>query len=501
MSTRMLAAASLLWTIGAWLRFHDLQAMEFKADERTSLELAIQFIAAHPWSSPEPWPSHGMLSSNGVGNTPLFTWIVAPLWALTHHPVGVTALIAAINAVCLIPLWFWAQRRMDAPRALLTLAIASVSPFAVLFSRKIWPVDVLLPGLLALLWSIEWLRERRVWRALALAGFGVLLITHLHQSGLITAPLLLVALAVQWIVDARRGVAIRVPRPSLSEMVAIAIVIAANLFLWWTYLPYLVTVPVAVYQARPRATSFAPELLLNVLWEIVPREVSSPFFGERLIFRADPFRWTLYYGALALGTPLAAFGVWRWLRAPLTLPVVGMWWWLIIIAFAVLRIPSHPHYVLAVLPLPVILAAGAFDGALKPWWARALGVWRWTYVAVLLSLTIVTGAWLTARGGSAGDYGVAFEIQQAQAQALLDRLRSRPPVTRDRFGEMLDDSALDLRCLEPSAELVWIARWLDRGANADDLERFRVCAAWTAGAEASYRWSIRDASSIDALSK
>src|SRR4029453_16573102 len=203
MRTRTLAAASLLLVIGAWLRLHGLQAMEFKADERESLELAIQFINNHPWSSAAPWPSHGLISSNGVGNAPLFTWIVAAFWTLTHHPVGVTALIAVINTLCLVPLWLWAQRRMDEHRALLTLAIAAVSPFAVLFSRKIWPVDLLLPGLLALLWSIEWLREGRVWLAAALAGFGILLITQLHQSGVITAPLLLVAFVMQSRLDRR----------------------------------------------------------------------------------------------------------------------------------------------------------------------------------------------------------------------------------------------------------------------------------------------------------
>lgn len=484
------AAASAIWVIGAWLRLHNLNMMEFKSDERTSLELAAQLLTEHPWSSPHSFPSHGLISSNNIGNAPLFTWIVAPLWALTHHPVGVTALIAVINALCLLPLWFWARRRMDEQRALLTLAIAAVSPFAVLFSRKIWPVDLLLPGMLAVLWSIEWLREGRFWRALAFAGGAVLLITQLHQSGVITAPLLLLAFAVQWIVDARRGVAKPPSRPTAGEIIALAIVVAANLFFWWTYLPYLRTVPTEVFGLRPLAPSYAPQLLFNVVSEIVPRHVLSPFFVEQSLFTTDTLRATVYYISLALGVPLAAYGLWRWARAPLALPVAGLWWWLIIIVFALTRIPSHDYYVLAVMPLPIALAAGAFDGGLSPALDRTFAAWRWTYVAALLALTIVTGLWLDGRGGSRGGYGVTFAIQQEQAQALLEWDRATRTRDTPRRHELRTEERDQLACHAVPYELVWLARWLDHSSSTN-FESLRICDAWVpTGDDATYRWAI-----------
>jgi hypothetical protein len=490
MSIRTAAAATALLLVGSFLRLCDLGAMEFKADERLSLELAIAFINDHPWSSSEPWPTHGLISSNRIGNAPLFIWIVAPLWALIHHPVGVTAIIAAINAASLIPLFFWARRRMDEPRALLTLAIAAVSPFAVLFSRKIWPQDLLVPGLVAVLWSIEWSRAGRYWRALALAGIGVLLISQLHQSGVITAPLLIVAFGVQWAVDARGGRLPRVSRPSSLEIVAIACVVAANLFLWWTYLPYLLTVPAETFALRPRADSYKPQLLFNVMSEIVPRHVLSPFFVEQHLFKADALRGSVYYFSLALGAPLAAYGLWRWIRAPLTLPVVGIWWWLIVVAFALARIPSHYFYVLALMPLPIVLAAGAFDGSLPPSWSRALLWWRWTYAVTLLALTVVTGAWLAGRGGSRGDYGVTFAIQQAQARALLDHARGQRSKV-DIAVEVGESPRSPSSCHQPSSEVTWIARWLDPGASID-REAVEICDGWmSTGSDARYRWTVR----------
>ncbi len=493
MTVRTAAAATVVWVIGAWLRLYGLQTMEFKGDERISLELAMTFIDDHPWSSSRPWPSHGLISSNHIGNAPLFIWIVAPLWALTRGPIGVTALIAAINALSLIPLWFWARRRLDERRALLTLAVAAVSPFAVLFSRKIWPVDLLLPGMLAVLWSVEWLREGRLWRAVALAGFGVLLISQLHQSGVITAPLLLVAFGIQLAVDSRRGALKPIARPSTAEIVAIVVVAAANVFLWWTYLPYLLTVPAEAFTLRPRAPTFAPQLLFNVISEVVPRHVLSPFYVEHIPFRADLLRGSVYHLSLAIGAPLAAYGVWRWLRSPFTLPVVGIWWWLVIAAFAVLQIPSHDYYVLAVMPLPMLLAAGAFDGRLSPSWARALWLWRWIYVAALLALTVVTGAWLTGRGGSRGDYGVTFEIQRAQAQSLLDRQRGEPSGPNRRLGEVASDERAGLRCQQPSKEVVWIMEWLVPQSSTG-VEAFEICDGWIGtGRDAVYRWAVREA--------
>ncbi len=76
--------------------------MEFKGDEQEGLTLAMRLLNDHPWSSGLPFPTHGMVSSNaGVHNPPLYTWIMAALWAPTHDPVAVARLIALINVLCL----------------------------------------------------------------------------------------------------------------------------------------------------------------------------------------------------------------------------------------------------------------------------------------------------------------------------------------------------------------------------------------------------------------
>src|SRR5207237_6897834 len=138
-----------------------------------------RLLDAHPWSSANPWPTHGMTSSAGVGNAPLFTWIVAAAFAPTRSPLAVAGLIALVNAACLYPLWRWARRRMDDTRALLTTALCAFSPFAIILSRKIWTQDLLLPGVLCVLWGVEWLRSERPWRGVALLGVAALLVGQL----------------------------------------------------------------------------------------------------------------------------------------------------------------------------------------------------------------------------------------------------------------------------------------------------------------------------------
>ncbi|HEX8030045.1 MAG TPA: hypothetical protein VF491_16340, partial [Vicinamibacterales bacterium] len=379
------ASAALVIAAGAVLRLYALDAMEFKGDERESILHAATFIADHPWSSSKPWPVIGLMSSNGVGNAPLFTWIIAALWAPTRHPVGVTAAIAIINVLALYPVWRWARRCMDEFRALIALGIVSVSPFFILFSRKIWAPDLMLAGLLCVLWGIEWWRSGRPWRGVALLLVAVLVIGQLHQSGPIALVLLPVAMAIQWLLDRMGGVPrMRWPRPSLAELVAIVAAVAANLFLWIPYVRYFLTVPASTFARRPMIETMQPELLRKIALQIVPTDIFYFFDPHRFPFIDGDWRRWSYTAAVYSGIPLLVYGAWRWLRRPQSLPVIGMWWWLIVAAFAASRILTHPYYALILAPITAVLPAGAFDREKLPtWFDRALAVTRVTYVMAL----------------------------------------------------------------------------------------------------------------------
>ena len=489
-SSRTVTAAILWIASGAALRLYGLEAMEFKADEQKALALGTQLLADRPWATDAPWPTHGMMSSNGIANAPLFTWVVAVFWTIRQHPVGVAALIALSNAAALVPLWFWARRRFDDNRALLVLAIVAVSPFAVLLSRKIWTQDLLFPGLVITLWGIEWLRHQRPWLGVAALGLGVLLVGQLHQSGLIAMALLPIAIAVQLVVDRQRGRTIRFGRPSLLEGLAVVIAIGLNAFFWLPYVTYLITDSRELFAYRAVSESFTPDLLIALALQVAPLDLLRFFMFDRGEFRADIVRWSLFYGAGAAGAPLFAYGLWRWARAPLTVPVAGVWWWLVIAVFTLGRIQTHFFYTVALAPLAALLPAGGFDPDQTTKIHRVLPLWRWTYVGLLLSLSVITVTWLTDRGGAGGDYGVAYRIRETQAKALVAASRGEP-FAASESGLLEAREPIALNCAAPPPEVAWLAGWIDNRAS---IGGFFLCDEWVvAGHDRVYRWNIQQA--------
>jgi dolichyl-phosphate-mannose-protein mannosyltransferase len=476
--------------LGAALRLYRLDAMEFKFDEQQGLTLAAQLLADRPWATGTSWPTHGMVSSHGVGNAPLFTWIVALLWSVAGNPVGVVALIAAMNAGCLYPLWRWARRHMDEERALLMLAIFAVSPFAVLFSRKIWTQDLLLPGITTLLWAIEWLRGDRAWRGLAVLGLAALLIGQLHQAGAIAMLVLPIALGWQAAIDRRGPTRGRWSRPSAGECMALAMVVAANVFFWLPYLEYLRHVSPAVLAGRPLEEGFLPTLLIRVGGQILPFDLFTLLKPGPDGFLTGTLRPAVWYSAGVLGAPLFVHGLWRWLRAPLRLPVVGAWWWCVIALFTLGRIPGHPAYVLVLAPLTAVLAAGGFDPEWPDGIRRTLIAWRSAYVVALCGLTSVVLAWVVHCGGDAGDYGAAYNRRLAQAKSIVVRGQGGSPAPLADLGE-LPAGAAGLKCGPAPAEVRWLVHWLG-GPDPDSRLPFTVCDAWVVeGTDRVYRWTIR----------
>jgi hypothetical protein len=485
--------ALALMLIGGALRLYRLDVMEFKADEQEALKLSMALLADRPWASDRPFPAHGMPTSNTVPLPPLYTWLVAALWAPTRDPIGVATLIALINSLCLYPLWRWARRRTDENRALLILAIAAVSPFTVIFSRKIWNLDLLQPCMVVLLWGVEWLRGERPWRGIILLILAALLVGQLHLSGPIGMALLPLAIGAQILYDRRHGVVLRLGRPSVAEAAALATALVLTLFFWLPYLNHLAHQPPDVLASRPTLAVVSPALLLRTEAQIVPVDVLSFFEPHRFEFLRDPIRAATYYASLVLGAPLLLFGLWRWLRSPWSVPILGIWWWLMIAAFALARIPSHPSYVLTLAPITAMLPAGGFDPPIQHGWiARALAAWRIAYVAALFALTVAAGSWLANRGGAMGPYGVAYYLTRGQAESIVSRVKGEP---RQSFaaGEVgPDEASASLACRLIPSEVTWLVGWLDQNRTAIP-PALELCERWIEDADGlAYRWRLRN---------
>ena len=370
-----------LIAVGAWLRMRSLSEMEFKRDEIEALRFGIRLLADRPWATGTGWPTHGMESSGRVDNPPLLTWIVAGVWAMRADPLWVARVIALANVVCLYPLFCWCRRHMPSQNALMVLALMAVTPFGVMFSRKIWGQDLLCVGVVTGIWAIEWLRSARPWRGVILLLLAFVFLGQLHLSGSIALAVLPIALACQWLVDRRRQQPRPAwPRPSPREIAGVLGALLLVLFFWLPYLSYLRQVPVEALGERPTLPGPTLDLFWRVARQVRPADVFYFFQPDHDDFSAGLLRrWSLDW-SIRLGTPLLIYGVWRWLRKPHALPVVGYWWLAVIAAFALARIPAQPFYVLVLMPLPLMLAGGAFDGSLPRWVSSVLTAWRAAYL-------------------------------------------------------------------------------------------------------------------------
>jgi hypothetical protein len=120
----------------ALLRLSALDIMEYKKDESDMVQLISTVV------DDGVIVTHGQLSSKGPHQSPLATYLLAPAWALSRDPKAVVWWIGLMN-VAAVGVTYWIGRRYISPRAgLIAAACHAVSPWAVVFSRKIWLEDL-----------------------------------------------------------------------------------------------------------------------------------------------------------------------------------------------------------------------------------------------------------------------------------------------------------------------------------------------------------------------
>jgi hypothetical protein len=142
---------------GTILRLLWAEDMEWKIEEKWMFEQA-QLIA----SGAAPLPLVGMESSVIVRNPGMSIWCFALIAKFAHDPIAMVRCIQWLNIVT-IWLFFgfvlWQIPQNQRRPWLWGLAIASVNPFAVLFSRKIWTPDILAPFCFLVFFG-HWFRKK-----------------------------------------------------------------------------------------------------------------------------------------------------------------------------------------------------------------------------------------------------------------------------------------------------------------------------------------------------
>lgn len=174
----------LIVLVAAFTRLWNIGVTEYRFDEAQLSRLAFETLAGTP-------PQAGLPASIGIPAPPTMAFIVAVPYLFTRSPLVVTAMIALWNVFGCALLWLLCRRYLAPKAAFAAGLIYAVTPWALLYSRKIWPPDLHTPFLLmALLLGFYGFRDGKRWaQVLCLPVLTIPI--HIHYGAAVFLPLYL----------------------------------------------------------------------------------------------------------------------------------------------------------------------------------------------------------------------------------------------------------------------------------------------------------------------
>jgi 4-amino-4-deoxy-L-arabinose transferase-like glycosyltransferase len=175
--------------IAGLLRFYSINLAEFKGDEAATSFIVRAFVqnGAVPLVGPP-------LTTGGNAG-PIYYFILAVPFLFSTNPVVASSYVALLNMIGFLVTFKFAREFFNTRVALVATALAAVSPFAFLFSRKIWNPDVIFPFTAILLYCLYSfaLKKKPKYLVPLLASYAVVL--QIHPITFFLAPVLLIFLA------------------------------------------------------------------------------------------------------------------------------------------------------------------------------------------------------------------------------------------------------------------------------------------------------------------
>jgi hypothetical protein len=184
-----LIALVAIMALALGLRLGLPEVVEFRQDEANLSLLARQMAQGRLF------PLHSIDSSVGVLQPPALLYYFLPPYLLSSDPLLATQYMGAMAALAVLLSYFLVRRYFGVMAAVCAAALFAASPWAVFFSRKLWPADQLAlltvvtfgTGMIGLLEGKRWAQALFL-PALALTG----------QNHYLNFVLLLPALYLLW---------------------------------------------------------------------------------------------------------------------------------------------------------------------------------------------------------------------------------------------------------------------------------------------------------------
>jgi hypothetical protein len=189
------AGFALAMAIAALTRLGWLGLVEFKNDESWAMRMAVAIARG------QDLPLVGIGSSLGIPNAPFFVYLMALPALLDRNPTVATGFIAVLGVLAVGIAHGIAARVADRVAAVAAALFYAVSPWGIIFSRKIWAQDAL-PAFVGLcFWALlaSVLTGRRI--LIAPAVILLTLSTQLHPTAFFLVPPALVLIGGCLVLD------------------------------------------------------------------------------------------------------------------------------------------------------------------------------------------------------------------------------------------------------------------------------------------------------------
>ncbi len=364
--------------LAAILRLGLPGVVEFKRDEATLSRLALDLAQG------EHFPWLGIGSSVGFPNSPINVYIFALPYLISDNPLITTLFVGFLNIVAVALLWKMARRYFGPQAALVSGILYAVSPWAALYSRKIWAQDILPPFVIATVFS-------------ALLGF----VERKRWAQLIHLPLLAITVQVHF------GAVVLVPLTAI-----IALLHRQNWRReWWLSIgaAILMGMPYVygLYEADQLSLAALRDSLASgaVDAEETPRELSSEALdyawftvaGTDIHSLAGAEQYQRYLNSvpsvytlfkiIPLGVVLATMAL-LYRRPSRLVLILVIWLVLPVIAFSYTWAAPQPHYMIPMMPAAFLLLGGGLALLLEYGRSAIYGV------GVVLAVLVLLQVWL-----------------------------------------------------------------------------------------------------------
>jgi 4-amino-4-deoxy-L-arabinose transferase-like glycosyltransferase len=376
---------------------------EFKADEGRLLTAALAMADGE-------FAVRGISSSVGFPNAPMSVWLYAIPLVFWPHPYAATLFTGALSLAAVAGVYWLARRYRGRSAAAIAALMLAVSPWAIVFSRKIWAQDLL--PLFAVGWAIgaalAFVEGRRAFIVLHLLCLAIAVQLHPAAIALVPATILLLIIfrrQVDWRYLLLGGV--------------LAALMAAP-FLWYLWgrwraegsLPFSTGQQVGEVSFDSLRLAF--EIAIGVGLRPLAGEGYTGLPGEaavRLLWLAAILAgivWTVMQIIQRRKTPAASVGA-----------VALLWFLSPALFFLWHRTPVYVHYFIVALPAAYLMAGFALGRAIDGLQPGGRAV---AWVAVVLLAGLQLAAWSNlmaaiARDPTAGGFGLPLGAKLAAADA------------------------------------------------------------------------------------